>query len=337
VVRPLDASWAELHDSALHWIGGLTALVVAVLVAPVAIRKLKGAGMTGQDRHKPGRPEVAEMGGVVVFAGFMAGVFTMLMLVELTDRQDALVLSALVLGCGAAMTGILDDFIALQQRFKALLPLAFAVPLALFVDETALTVAHVGAFDLGVAYTLVLVPLAIACASNSFNMLEGFNGLGAGMGVVMAGGISVAAWLGGNLTALLVTVPLGGALLGFLVFNSYPARLFPGDTMTLFAGAMLATAGILSKVEVATGIMFLPFVAEFFIKAGNGFPSAGWGGDLGPDGRLRAPPRRPVGLAQWVLRIGGPMHERTLVFVFMAGELVLAGLSWLVVVPLGNV
>jgi UDP-N-acetylglucosamine--dolichyl-phosphate N-acetylglucosaminephosphotransferase len=251
----------------------------------------------------------------------------MLMLGQLSDRQDSLVLASLVLGCGAALTGVLDDFIALRQRFKAFLPLAFAIPLALFVDDTALRLPFLGAADLHWAYSLVFVPLVIACASNSYNMLEGFNGLGAGMGLVMAAGISLAAWQGGNLTGLVITVPLGAALLAFLFYNFYPARVFPGDTMTLFVGAMLATAGILSKVEFATGILFLPFVVEFFVKGLNGFPSAGWGGELGEDGKLRAPVgKRPVGLAQCMLRLR-PATERALVLRFYAVEAVLAAVG----------
>ena len=207
------------------------------------------------------------MGGVIVVAGFLAGLFLLLMLGNFGDRVDAMVLASAILGCGAAITGILDDFIALRQRFKALLPFAFALPLALFVDDTALALPWIGPIELGAFYALVLVPVAVACGSNSFNMLEGFNGLGTGLGLIMAGGISIAAILTGNLTGLIVTVPLAGALAAFLFYNRYPAKVFPGDTMTLFVGAMLVCAAILSKVEFAAGIMFLPHVGEFFLKA----------------------------------------------------------------------
>ncbi len=324
-MRPLDVSWGGLDNVGLHLVGGSLAFLVAYFLAPVAIRKLKGAGMVGRDRHKPDRPEVAEMGGVIVFAGFMAGAFAMLMLGSLTDRQDSLILATLILGSGAAMTGILDDFIALRQRFKAFLPLAFAAPLALFVEDSVIRFPLVGPVDFGLAYALVIVPLAIACAANSYNMLEGFNGLGAGMGLIMAVAISVLAWQGGDLTGLVITIPLGAALFAFLFYNWYPAQVFPGDTMTLFVGAMLASAGILSKVEFATGVLFLPFIAEFFLKARHHFPTVGWGGDLGEDGKLRAPlGQRPVGLAQAVLRLRGAASEVELVGVFYAVEAVLA-------------
>lgn len=270
-MRPFDVSWGTLDNWGLHLVGISVSFLVAINLAPIAIRKLKGAGMVGRDRHKPDRPEVAEMGGIIVFGGFMAGIFAMLMLANLGDRVDSLVLATIVLGCGAAITGILDDFVALRQRFKAFLPFVFALPLAVFVDDSTITFPLFGTVDLGVAYALVLVPVAVACGSNSFNMLEGFNGLGAGLGLIMATGISIAAWLGGDLTGLVITVPLAGALVAFLFYNAYPAKVFPGDTMTLFVGAMLVSAAILSKVEFVAGALFLPFIVEFFLKARGSF------------------------------------------------------------------
>lgn len=270
-MRPFDVSWGTLDHWGLHVVGASVAFLVALNIAPIAIRKLVGAGMVGHDRHKPGRPQVAEMGGIIVFAGFMTGLFAVLMLADLGDRVDSLILATAILGCGAAMTGILDDFIALRQRFKAFLPFLFAAPLALFVDDTTISLPLLGALDLGLAYALVLVPLAVACGSNSFNMLEGFNGLGAGLGLIMAGGITAAAWIGGDLTGLVITVPLMGALLAFLLYNRYPAKVFPGDTMTLFVGAMLVSAALLSKVEFAAGVLFLPFIVEFILKAQGHF------------------------------------------------------------------
>lgn len=270
-MRPFDVSWGALDHWGLHLVGLSIAFLVALNIAPIAIRKLRGAGMVGRDRHKPDRPEVAEMGGIIVFGGFMAGLFVMLMLGDFGDRIDSLLLATAILGCGAVITGILDDFIALRQRFKAFLPVVFAMPLALFVDETTITFPLLGAVDLGIAYATLLVPLAIACGSNSFNMLEGFNGLGAGLGLIMSIGISVAAWLGGNLTGLVITVPLAGTLAAFLIYNFYPAKVFPGDAMTLFVGAMLVAAAMLSKVEFVAGVLFIPFIIEFFLKARGDF------------------------------------------------------------------
>jgi UDP-N-acetylglucosamine--dolichyl-phosphate N-acetylglucosaminephosphotransferase len=270
-VKPFDVSWAGLDSWALYAVGCSLAFLVSFFLAPVAIRKLRGARIVGRDRHKPGMPEVAEMGGLIVFAGFMAGVFALLMLARLDSGQESLILAALITASGAGLTGVLDDMIALRQRFKAILPLGFAIPLALFVSNTAVTFPLLGRVEFGWLYPVFLVPLGITCAANGFNMLEGFNGLGAGLGIILAAAIGFLAATRGDPLGLVILAPLAGALLAFLNSNWYPAQAFPGDTMTLLVGASLGAAAILGKVEFWGLLLFVPHVVEFFLKAKGNF------------------------------------------------------------------
>lgn len=311
----LPADWS-LGDGRLWAAGAGLAFAVTVALMPLAIRKLRGARIVGKDRHKPGRPDVAEMGGLGLFAGLMAGSVVMLAASGLTAPDSSMALAALLAVSGAALVGVLDDLIALRQRFKAVLPFAFAAPLALFVQDTAVAFPW-GTVDFGLLYPLLLVPLGVACASNGANMLEGFNGLGAGLALIIASALSVLAILTGNHLGLVVLIPLAAACLGFLLFNFHPARAFPGDVGTLTMGAALAVGAMLGKLEFPGALMFLLVVAEFLVKARNGFPTVGWGGDL-RDGKLYAPPKRPVGLAQMLLKATGGVHERTLVLLFYA-------------------
>lgn len=252
--------------------GLLVALVGALVVTPKALRKLRGAGITGVDRHKPGRPKIPEMGGLAVFLAFNVGTFTVIWLAPLLPSEKNLVLASLVVGAGACITGVLDDLITLRQRFKAFIPLAFAAPLSLFVTDTTIRFPLLSSVDFSLLYPLALVPLGIACASNGFNMLEGFNGLGAGLGIILAAALSAIVLISSaTLTGLALLIPLVGALGGFLYYNMYPARVFPGDTMTLFVGSILASAAILSKVEFWGALLFLPHVVEFFLKSRAGF------------------------------------------------------------------
>lgn len=314
-MRPFEVSWATLDSLALHVFGLALSFLVAFFLAPVAIRKLRGARIVGNDRHKPDRPEVAEMGGLIVFAGFMAGVFALLMVTRLGADQKSLLLATLVTACGAALTGVLDDMIALRQRFKAFLPLGFAVPLALFVSDTTIAFPGGRAIDFTWLYPVVLVPLGITCAANGFNMLEGFNGLGTGLGIILTLSMAVLAIASGHLLGLVLLVPLLGALLAFLNYNFHPAKVFPGDTMTLLVGAVLAAAAILSKLEFWGLLLFLPHVIEFFLKAASRFNAQSFasrleGTDLVHEGPYRslthvAMGRRPISERALVGKIWG--------------------------------
>jgi UDP-N-acetylglucosamine--dolichyl-phosphate N-acetylglucosaminephosphotransferase len=83
-----------------------------------------------------------------------------------------------------------------------------------------------------------------------------------------------------------------GASLGFLWWNRYPARVFPGDTGTLSLGALIGLVGILGKVEVYTAILLIPHFLDFTIKALSvrfGVRRHGRT-EVMPDGTLKAPP-----------------------------------------------
>lgn len=245
----------------------IVALLAVLIITPRAIRKLQGAGIHGKDRHKPGEPSVPEMGGLAVFIAFNMGAFTILGFGNFPREIESLLLASLVVIAGACITGALDDLIVLRQRFKAFIPFAFATPLALYVEDSVIAFPQLGGIDFGLWYPLLLVPLGIAAASNGFNMLEGFNGLGAGLGIIIAATLAGMALSSNQLTGLALLMPLVGALGGFLWYNAYPSRVFPGDTMTLMVGATIAAAAILSKLEFWGALLLVPHIVEFFLKA----------------------------------------------------------------------
>ncbi len=314
-------------------LGLIVGLIAAVLATPRTMRKLRGAGITGNDIHKEGRPEVPEMGGLAVFLAFNVGAFTVLGLADVTPAEESLILASLVVAAGACITGVLDDLVVLRQRFKAFIPFAFAAPLALYVPSTAVELPILGSLDFGLAYPIILVPLGIACASNGFNMLEGFNGMGTGLGIILAGALSVIILVDGNLTGLVLLFPLIGALGGFLWFNVYPSRVFPGDTMTLLVGAVIAAAAIVSQVEFWGALLFIPHVVEFLLKAKGGFAAETFATGI-RDGRLHYV--GPVQSLTHVVMKRAPMPEPRLVTSFWLMEIAYVGLILLAFLLLGG-
>lgn len=305
-------------------LGLAVSITAAFLVLPRVLRKLTGAGITGKDRNKPGAPPIPEMGGLGVFLAFNAGVFAILALVDLDARQQATVLASLVVAAGAAMTGVLDDLVVLRQRFKAFIPVVFAAPLALYVSDTSIVFPLVGRVEFWLFYPILLVPLGVACAANGFNILEGFNGLGTGLGIVIASAMVAIAVVQGNLTGLILLLPLLGALIGFLWFNHYPAKVFPGDTMTLLVGAVLAVGAMLSKIEFWGFLLFLPHVIEFLLKATAKFDAQSFAsrvlddGTLVYEGRIRSLPH--IVMKRW------RVTEPRLVFYLVGAEALWAAL-----------
>src|SRR3990172_8488481 len=119
-------------------------------------------------------------------------------------------------------------------------------------------VPEMGGLAVILGFSLVFaVALGVTSAGNAANMLEGLNGLGSGLAVIITTTLIVLSILEQADEGLFLLFPLLGALLAFLWFNRYPARVFPGDSMTLFSGAAIASAAVISSPPLKTVGAFL--------------------------------------------------------------------------------
>ena len=310
-----------------------TALVTSFLASfwavPVLIPRLRRAGIVGQDMHKADQPEIPEMGGLALVAGFGAGILLAIAMEtfwpNLLSVDLTVLLAVLCTVLLTTMIGVLDDLMGIRQWVKALLPLVAALPLvAVRAGVSTMRIPFIGQVDFGPFYALVLVPIGVTGAANAVNMLAGFNGLEAGMGLVAMGSLAViAASLGATTSLVLLLAGIGG-LLGVLYFNWYPAKVFVGDVGTLSIGAIIAAAVIVGNFETAGIIMFIPYAIDLLFKATHRFPKSF--GEL-RDGKLHCPADGPKGLCQAIMKLAGGIHERTLVLVLMGIEAVFGVLA----------
>ncbi|MBU0532124.1 hypothetical protein KKB44_01390 [Candidatus Micrarchaeota archaeon] len=302
------------------------ALLMSFTITQFLLPRLKKVGILGKDINKQGQPEVAEMGGLAIIAGATVGILTAIFFQTFFSLEFNLIfiLAALITIHSIAFIGVVDDLVNIPQIIKALSPLLAAIPLVVVkaAGSTAINFPLIGVIDLGLIYVLFLIPIGIAVASNLTNMLAGFNGMETKMGIVIFATTSILAAYHGKIEMLVISLSMLGALVGFLCFNIYPSKIFPGDVGNLTIGASLATAVIVGNLETAGAILVIPYVIDFFIKAINKFPSRGWGG-IYNGGKLYSPPK-PVGLAQYIMKLSNGITEKKLAFVFMLMECVCA-------------
>ena len=303
----------------------LFSIAVTVVLSKFLIPRLKRFGITGKDVNKEGRPEVAEMGGLAIVAGFTAGVLLAIMLNTFNGLgfNITYVLAALVTIHAMGFIGVVDDLLDIPQMVKAFLPLAAAVPLVAVsvAGSTEIGIPFVGPVDLGIFYIIVLIPIGVAVASNLTNMLAGFNGMEAGMGSVIMAVLALLAYLKGSNEMLVLFIPMLGALLAFLKCNWYPAKVFPGDVGNLTIGAVVASGVIIGNMEGAGAIILILYVMDFFIKAYNRFPSSKWWGEL-KNGKLYPVEGKVRGFAQLVMKMSGGISERNLTLAFIGMQII---------------
>lgn len=306
----------------------LISFFVTTLMFPWVIPRLKKAGIVGKDLHKPGQPEVAEMGGLVIVAGFSAGAIVAIAIETFFNQVISLnlvasfaILSTVLM---ISIIGIMDDLIFLPKSIKAITPLFASFPLvAIKAGHTVMNIPFIGTVDFGILYPLVLIPVGITGAANAVNMLAGFNGLEIGMGIIGIGVLSVIAYLTGAATSFIILLAFLGALIAALRYNWYPARILIGDVGTLSIGAIIASTVILGNFELAGVILIIPYFIDFAFKLAHGFPSKGWGG-IYREGKLYCPSSGPVGLCQLIMKLSRGISERALTFTLMGIEAVFA-------------
>jgi len=304
----------------------LVSFVVSFVAFPVIIPRLKRAGIVGKNMNSEKQEEIPEMGGLVMAAGFGAGIifaiglrtfFDVFLSVSLTSILA--VLSTVLI---VVIIGVFDDLISMKQWIKAPIPVFAALPLmALKEGYSMMRIPFIGLIEFGIFYPLILVPLGITGAANAVNMLAGFNGLEVGMGVVAIGSLSIIAYLIGETTSLIILIAILGALVATLYYNWYPAKILVGDVGTLSIGAVIACAVIVGNYETAGAIIIIPYLIDFLIKAKNHFPGKNWWG-VHKDGKLYCPESGPVGLCQLIMKLCGGISERNLVLVLIAIEAV---------------
>ncbi|MDO8340164.1 MAG: hypothetical protein Q7T16_05920 [Candidatus Burarchaeum sp.] len=288
---------------------GLTAALVAlisfcivVFSTPKLIRKMTWLKYVDKDANKPGQPLVPKIGGIAIFLGFAVAVLLSLQLSSQTNT--ILLLAGINTVLLVAFLGLVDDMMNLRDRYRVILPLFAALPLMVVKAGTSVMgVPFLGDinFNLGTSilpflgpvelnfYILFLIPIGVVACSNLINLLAGFNGLEAGVGVIVTGTLALAILLSGmppsSPEALFLVVAMGGACLGFLLYNWYPARIFPGNITTYAIGATVAAAVIIGNMERIGVIALSPQIAEFFLKARSRFQAENFG-KVGKDGRL---------------------------------------------------
>jgi UDP-N-acetylglucosamine--dolichyl-phosphate N-acetylglucosaminephosphotransferase len=251
-----------------------------VLVLPKWINKCRKIGLVWEDMNKFGHPKnVASSGGVMVVMAFVLGVlcyvaFKTFVFGGGVNSLEIFALLSVILILG--IVGLTDDLLGwkhqgLSIKMRLLLAFAASIPLVVINAGTKIVgVPFVGVVNFGIFYPLILIPFGIAGAATTYNFLAGYNGLEAGQGILIVGFLSYVAYVTGSPWLAIIGLCMVAALLGFYIFNKFPAKVFPGDTLTYAVGALIAGMAILGNFEKVAIIVFIPYIIEVVLKSRGG-------------------------------------------------------------------
>ena len=301
---------------------GALALVTSLIVTPVvrgAALRWGRISVASPDRWHA-RP-TPNLGGVAIFVGFAVAVVLEMLLVpaDLSIRdvsaravvplthRDGLLLAAVMIFA----LGLIDDLVRLRPSAKLVGQL---------VAASVLLMSGIGVWLTGVYIVDVMVSLFwFIGTTNALNLLDNMDGLAGGVGAIAASFMGVNFLLAGDVGLAGVAFAFAGALVGFLVHNYPPARIFMGDSGSLFTGLVLAglalspapglSRSLFAVVVVPAVVLTVPILDTTFVtltRLLEGPPISKGGKDHTSHGlvALGIPEERVVWLV-WGLAAGG--------------------------------
>lgn len=326
------------------YLSGIISFIVVWLAVPWLIRYLNRLGMVVKDMHKEGKPLVPVSGGLAVMAGIFIGlmcfIFFRVFLIGIVEYEYPIFIdlfAAMITILLICFIGFIDDSIiqknhdsssGLKQWQKPLLTLVAAIPLmAVKAGQTIMQIPFFGRVDVGLLYPLLLVPIGLVGAANMVNLLGGFNGMEAGMGIVYMGMLGLYAYVNGSYIASVIAFITFCSLIGFYYYNRFPAKILAGDSLTYLLGAVIACIAILGNIERAALVSSIPFIFEFFLKLRGKFKKQSYG--YYEDGKVHSLYTKIYSIPHLLTRTG-KFTEKQIVYFMIFIQFIFSSLIWLI-------
>ena len=245
----------------------LAGFLVAFLATPFVNKlAIKCGAIDRPSERKVHRRAMPRMGGLAIFISFAA-------IVILTQEITPILKGMLLGGLLIVLLGIADDVKGVSPGLK----LAGQIAASLVAVYFGLTVRSLtnpfGASDM-IALGILAIPITVLwliSVTNAVNLIDGLDGLAGGITIIALLTIAASVWIevsktgsaaAGQTEAVALALILAAAVLGFLPFNFHPARIFLGDTGSMFLGFNLAA---LSVMGLAKGPTFISVIIPVVI------------------------------------------------------------------------
>ncbi len=232
------------------------ALAVAYFTTPwVKNLAIKAGALDAPDDRKVHVKPIPRLGGLAIYLGFVLAVLASMHV----NRE---IMGLLLGGTVILMVGIIDDMFQLSAKVKLLGQIAAAFVLVMFNIRIEWLTNPFGEMLYVDYFSIPLTILWVVGLTNTVNLIDGLDGLAAGVSTIASITILLVALQQNFWTVAILTAALAGAALGFLQHNFNPAKIFMGDTGSMFLGFMLAAISILGTVKSAATIaLVVPIMA----------------------------------------------------------------------------
>lgn len=308
---------------------------LSILILPKWIKKCRQVGLLWEDMNKFKHPRnVAASGGVIVVMAFIMGILSYIAIRTFlfNDGVESLqIFSLLSVILILGLIGLTDDLLGwehggLSAKTRVLFSILASIPLVVInAGVHKIGLPFLGSVELGLIYPLFFIPLGVAGATTTYNLLAGFNGLESGQGIIILSFLSLISYLTGSAWLAMIGLCMVVSLIGFYFYNSYPAKVFPGDIMTYSIGALIAGMAILGNFEKIAVFVFLPYIIETGLKIRGKLKKQSFGIPQ-EDGSLKLPYKKYYGLTHVAIGILSKykkkVYEKDVTYLIFAFQIV---------------
>lgn len=230
----------------------ITTVFVAIIIPIIKKIAFHINALDVPDKRKVHKKPMPRLGGLGIFAGFLLGY---MFFGEHTYLMNSILIGSFVI----IITGMIDDINPLKAKYKLIGQFLASLIVVLY---GGLLLKDVSFFGIYVNFGILAYPITIlfilGCI-NCMNLIDGLDGLAGGISSIFfltIGIISVAK--GQFVLATILTFVMLGSTLGFLIHNFYPAKIFMGDTGSMFLGLMIAVITLLGFKSVMMSAIMIP-------------------------------------------------------------------------------
>jgi UDP-GlcNAc:undecaprenyl-phosphate GlcNAc-1-phosphate transferase len=229
----------------------ITSLLLVPIVKKIAIHV---NAMDMPNERKVHKVPMPRMGGLAIFLSFMLGYM-------LYARESTMMLSVLIGSFLIVICGMLDDISPIRARYKFIIQIVAASAVCIYGN---LTLDYISLLGLNMYFpaplNYVITIFFMVAIMNAINLIDGLDGLAAGISSIYFITISIIAFILNQMGGLdvILSLIMAGATLGFLVHNFPPASIFMGDSGSLFLGYIISVIALLGFKATTLTTLIIP-------------------------------------------------------------------------------
>lgn len=233
------------------------ALIATAAATPIAIwiaPKIGAMDIPKDNRRVHDHP-IPRFGGIAIYCGILAAFIA---LSPLTTQTRGLLIGASFI----LIVGIIDDRINMPPLIKLICQIVAAA--VLWLSDVRITVftnpftGNIHTIPLWIS--LIITLLWIVGITNTINLIDGLDGLAAGITFIASLAVAYTAYIKEMHETLTLVLAIAGACLGFLIYNFYPAKIFMGDAGSMLLGYLMSSVSLIGIAPSKSAMLFSTIV-----------------------------------------------------------------------------